>query len=40
LLSLGLVKIVIKVIAEAKELRRPAFFSWRILCHCSFEPVE
>ena len=37
--GLGLVKIVIKLIAEAKELRRPTSFS-RVICHCSFEPVE
>jgi hypothetical protein len=39
LIGLGLAKIVIKVIAEAKEPRRASFFFWR-LCHCSFEPVE
>jgi hypothetical protein len=36
--SLGLVKIIVKVIAEAKEAHLPACFGVGVFCHCSFEP--
>jgi hypothetical protein len=36
--SLGLVKIIVKVIAEAKEAHLPAWFGVGVFCHCSFEP--